>query len=360
MKGKKGKIILSVSIIIGLICAVSVGALSVFSKINHVEIDKSDEALGISEDNKLISTVKAEELDNIEKVEENETIVETEEEEEDIFANVPDRNDIITVALFGIDSRKEGSFKGRSDSIMLATVDFARKEIRLSSLMRDTKVKIENRGYEKLGHAYAYGSAPLGIKTINQNFGTDIRDYATVDFFTLAKIIDVLGGVEIEVQEREIPWINSTIKEVARIQKVEPPLIKEPGLQTLNGAQAVGYARLRKVGNSDFDRVKRQRLVLTEMIKKIEEIDITDIPALITEVLPNVETSMDASTILQLALSYFKAGGGFTIETQTFPVQGYYWNDIAPNGQWMLGVDLNVIKNQVQDFVYKDIKPTSK
>src|SRR5699024_2790536 len=117
---------------------------------------------------------------------------------------------VVNIALFGVDSRDTGGMSGRSDTVMIASLDKKHDKIKLTSLMRDTYLDIPNKGMDKLTHAYAHGGPELAIKTINQNFDMNIRDYATVDFFGLEAIIDALGGVDIDIEDYEINNLNKS------------------------------------------------------------------------------------------------------------------------------------------------------
>jgi len=318
------KIIIITLVVAALIATIAIVGTSALNQLNHVEIEKTDEALGISVEEKPYY---------------KEYVPLPKEES---------RKDIINIALFGIDE-EEASAQSRSDCMIILTIDFKNKKVKLSSLMRDMYVDIEDYGSTKLNHAYAYGGAPLAIKTINQNFGTNIRDYGTVGLYTLEKIIDVLGGVTIDVKEEEIPCIASYTG------KTE---ITEAGEQLLNGNQAVAYASIRYVGNGDFERTERQRKVLSVIIDKAKRKGITAVPGLISEILPLVETSIDNQTILDMAVDYFKAGD-ITFEQERFPVDGYYWNDIE-NGIYYLKFDTEMTRKQITDYIYSDIKPIPK
>lgn len=311
-------------VVASLMIAIPIVIYSVLNQMNHVEIDKTNEALGIIE----------EEAKTVNK----EVMAEPEEKE---------RDDVVNIALFGLD-RIEPSGNARSDTIMIFTVDFKNKKVKLSSLMRDMYVEIEGYGNTKLNHAYAYGGATLSIKTINQNFGTNIRDYAMVDFFTLEKIINVLGGVTVDVKQEEIPYIEENINE----EEITA------GEQLLTGSQAVSYSRIRYVGNGDFERTERQRKVLSLVMDKAIEKGVSAVPSLVSEILPLVETSMDKQTILNSALDFFKAGE-MTCEQVRFPVDGYYWNDMT-TGIYYLKFDTELTKQQIMDYIYNDIKPTPK
>lgn len=333
--------------------------LFIYKNFNHVKIDKSDEALGISNnhiptlnDSDLRNDIATDNEDKIEEVIEEEDNKEEEEEYEKI-------NEIVNIALFGIDSR-DTSGKGRSDSMIIASIDFNRNKIKLSSLMRDMYVPIEGYHNTKLNHSYAYGGPQLAIKTINQNLGTNIRDYVTVDFFSFEKIIDVIGGVKINVEQNEIKTLNSLIDEVAKIKKEKPIHVKEAGEQILNGQQAVAYSRIRKIGNGDFERAERQRRVLSAIIEKGKEElkDVTTLPKLISEILPLVHTSMDFKTILNLGINYLKSDG-LELEQERFPIDGYFRHDMS-TGVFYLKYDEEATKQHVVDYIFNDIKPTPK
>jgi LCP family protein required for cell wall assembly len=317
---------------------------SIFSY-NHVSIDKSDEALGIN-------TMQDIPQETVPPMTPKPLTQDEIAEKESIKWN----GQIINIALFGLD-RRSSKEVGRSDSMMILTVDFQNNKIKLTSLMRDLDVPIENHGTSKLNHAYAYGGAELAIKTINQNFGTDIRNYVAVDFFTLEKVIDAIDGIKIDVKEKEIDMINKYIDETARIQNKKPTYLTTSGRQSLNGMQAVSYARIRYVGNGDFERTERQRNVLTEMIEKVRSEGSSAIPSLLLKVTPNIETSLDHSDILSMAYNYFKVGSMKT-EQERFPIDGSWKAGRNKSGGWVMEVDMDEMKSKIQSYIYKDIDPT--
>lgn len=302
------------------------------NQITEVKIDKSNEALGI------------------EDIQDDITPIENTDKKSD-EPKGKNRNDIINIALFGLDRRNEKEVS-RSDAIMILTVDFKHKKIKLSSIMRDTYVEIENYKAQKINHAYALGGAQLAIKTINQNFGTDIRHFASVDFFALEEIIDILGGVNLPIKKSEISNINTYIKEVATLSNKEPEYLTEEGEQVLNGLQAVAYARIRSVGNGDFERTERQRRVLTQLIATGQEKGISKIPELATKVLPLVETNFTKSEILEMAFDYFR-NQPMTIEQKRFPIDNHYKTDMS-TGVWYIKADFEETKKDIYEFIYED------
>ena len=320
-----------ISLLLGMIVIGGAGFLYVQNQINHVEIDKSDEALGIKEQPKTSVTDKKDET-----------------ESEKPLDAYQDR--IINIALFGVDRRSAGE-EGRADATMILTVDFKHNKLKLSSLMRDMYVEIDGYNKTKFNHAYAYGGAPLAIKTINQNFDTDIRDYVTVDFFTLEKIIDEIGGIELEVKDEELPLINRHMQEVAKIQGEQGVELHRSGLQTLNGKQAVAYARIRYVGNGDFERTERQRRVLSQMVKKVEGLSKSELPGLVMQILPHVETSLDTNTIIDMGVKYLTEGI-HEMEQDRFPRDGA-WETLRINGGWYMNVDMEQTTSDIAEFIYE-------
>lgn len=258
--------------------------------------------------------------------------------------------DVINIALFGIDTRVEESDVGtRSDSIMVLTIDQINKEIKLSSIMRDTYVTIPDYGKTKINHAYSYGGPQLAVKTLNTNFGLDIRNFITVDFFGLEKIIDTLGGVELTIKDYEIDEINKYIIEVAKIENKKPTLLKKAGTQRLNGMQAVSYGRIRKVGNGDYERTQRQRNVLVSLFNELKSISATEAINLVNKCSSYVKTNISASDGIKLGLSILS--GNYSISQNRFPYdensEGRTINDM-----WVLATNVPQTKRDILDYIY--------
>ncbi|MFZ5967734.1 MAG: LCP family protein [Bacillota bacterium] len=262
--------------------------------------------------------------------------------------------DITNIALFGIDTGREKYEAIHSDAIMILSIDRIHKKIKLSSLMRDTYVEIKGKKNNKLNTAYAMGGPELAVETIRENFGIDIEDYVTVDFVGLSHIIDALGGVDIDVKEKEIGEINKYMKEVAEIKKEKSTPITESGMQLLNGNQAVAYGRIRKVGDGDFDRTERQKNLLTALYHKITDQEVKKYPAVAAALFPYVETSMSPSEILSLGMDVLKLDIS-EVDWYRFPLDGYYKGKIIDK-VWYLSADLEATAEHVHKFIYDDIK----
>lgn len=269
-------------------------------------------------------------------------------------------NEIINIALFGIDVRKNKYEASHADSIIIATLDFKMNKIKLSSIMRDTYVKVSGHGERKITEAYAFGGPELTIKTLNENFNLDIRNYVTIDFFNLEKAIDALDGVTLEIKDYEVSEINKAITESANLQKKPPQYIKSSGTQRLNGLQAVAYCRIRNVGNGDFERTSRQRIVLNELFQKIKASGITKYPAVASEIFPMLETSLSKSDILRYGAQILTSHIS-NVEQQRFPLDGYCKGEII-KGKWVLVLkpDAAATKKQILDYIFEDIVPVPK
>lgn len=263
---------------------------------------------------------------------------------------------IINIAAFGLDRRTKDETP-RSDAIMLLTIDSSRKKVKLISIMRDLYVNIDGVGKDKLNHAYFYGGPSLSIKTLNQNFDLNINDYISVDFFNLPKIIDELGGIELFVKKNEINNINKYIKENQLILNVDGDhLLKEEGLQTLSGVQALSFARIRSVGDGDFERTERQRKVILAMIEKAKTMSPLKLTSLLEKYIDSIETSLSLNKLLSIGANLLL--GGYQIEQTRIPFEGDY-DDSGKmiNGVWYLTFNREVTKEKLINYIFNDVHP---
>ena len=322
------KLILSIFIVILIVFGVTFSYVFYrFSKINTTKISKTDENLGIKSEVSLkkddVNLKTSDKLSIKPKV----TIKKEAAPE------------IINIAFFGVDRRSMNE-PSRSDSIIILSIDEVHKKIKMSSVMRDTYVEIKDHGETKINHAYAYGGPQLAIRTLNENFNLDIRDYVTVDFFSFEKIIDAIDGVTIDVKQDEINLI---------------PQITKPGPQTLNGLQAVAYSRIRHTDGGDYRRTERQRTVLAVILTKIQSLGITEFPSVVSKLLPYTETSMNSMKIIKIGTKVVTSNIE-TLEQERFPLDGYCKGKMM-NGVWYLVADMEATVKQLHKFIYEDIKP---
>lgn len=245
----------------------------------------------------------------------------------------PNIDDYRTIALFGVDSQTNDLGKGnRSDALMIASIHKKTKEIKIMSIYRDTYVNVDrDSGSEltKATHAYAFGGPKLAVSTLNQNLDLNITDYVTVNFKALANTVDLLGGIELDIQEQELKNLNAYIGNMNKINGGNSPKIKKGGKQILDGNQAVAYCRIRYVGNGDFRRTERQRDVIEQILMKAKKTNPLTLTKIVKEVFPQIMTSLDSTDILFLAKDIFSyeiaETQGFPFETTGTKLSGIYY-----------------------------------
>lgn len=310
-KSKKKKMALWKKFLIGfiavLLVSVAIGTgyfFSLYSKMDKVEIDKND--LGIAP-----------------------------KEEYDEYANA---DKITNIALFGIDTEDGGV--GRSDSIMVATIDPVHKKLKLTSIMRDSYVEIPGRsGKDKINHAYAFGGPSLAIKTLNQNFGLNIKDFVAVNFTSLPDIVNILGGIDINITKEELPHI---------------PGISKAGINHLNGEQALAYSRIRYATGGDYKRTERHRTVMNAVFEKLINTSPSSYPSIVSKLLPHVKTSLSASQILSLGTDVLNVGSR-DLQQQRYPLDDYS-KGISVGGIYYLDYNKEETIKQIRDYIFNDIK----
>lgn len=277
----------------------------------------------------------------------------------DALNSLSHKNDsnITNILLLGTDGRP-GENAQRSDAMMILTVDNKNKSLKLTSLGRDTYVDIPGHGKQKLTHAYFYGKADLLIETIEENFKLDIHDYAQVDFYSFMDIVNVLGGVTVDVQESELKelnkFINETYKWYDHDDKGSIKYITKAGKQNLNAYQALSFARIRK-NDGTMERDNRQRMVIEAMVKKLKGLPISKYNDLMNSVLPYVKTNMSPATILGLAKDVLSIGN-FDITSLQFPLHPEYEVRLGKAGYVIPFEDYEV--DILHDFIFKNIVPT--
>ena len=275
--------------------------------------------------------------------------------DEEELKQYDDYTEIVNIALFGIDSTDSTS--GRSDSIIVATLDSIHNKLKLTSFMRDSYVNISNYGYDKLNHAYAYGGANLAINTLNTNFGLNITDFVAVDFASLPKIIDSLGGITIDITEEELNYINGYINNINSVSGTNSPIITTPGAHHVDGAQALAYSRIRYTSGGDFKRTERQRTVLTALFNKALNVPATQYLDVISTLAQYATTNLNTNEILKLATKIGSMGlNGVTVEQQRFPIDGYCEGTMI-NGIYYLTFDATATRTQVMNYIFNDQLP---
>jgi LCP family protein required for cell wall assembly len=251
---------------------------------------------------------------------------------------------VTNIALFGVDTRSATENVGRSDSIMILSIDQKNNVLKLTSILRDSKVSIEGHGQEKITHAYAYGGPELAIKTLNQNFDLDIQDYATVNFTQLANVIDAMGGIDIEITEAEREQININ----ANSEGMSAPEVTSSGMVHLNGAQATAYARIRAI-DSDNARADRQKKVMECLLNNVKDMSVLEYPKVLKTIMPMVETSMSYTEIMSFAPMLLK---DLPLEQNSVPNDED--NAVGGGNPWVWTYDLEAATDRLHRFIYGD------
>lgn len=264
----------------------------------------------------LVGFYVVRQLDRIQKPEvkkENITVNETIEEE-----TMQTMSGYTTVALFGLDTRKAGQLgKGnRSDTMIIANINNDTKQVKLVSLYRDTYLDLTNGKFNKCNGAYSAGGPEQAIQMLNKNLDLDIQYYASVDFAALTQVVDLLGGIEIDVDEVEIGHLNNYTEETSKVTGVQTTKLTQTGLQTLDGVQATSYCRIRYTAGDDFKRTERQREVIMEIVQKAKKANLDEINDIINAVFPMIATNYTNSELIQMAPELI---GYDIIDTAGFP-----------------------------------------
>lgn len=327
---KRKLILFIVEIIILIIVA---GALYVYSKLNLINRKELDQS----------------------KVGKNEVSKETQQ----TF------NGNTTIALFGLDNRDQGVYDtGNSDVIMVMNINNDTREVSLVSVYRDTYLNIAGEGEEekfrKANAAYSAGGAEQAVTMLNRNLDLDIDNYVAFDFKSVAEAIDILGGVEIDIESQaEMDYLNDYISYTSEYVGGSDETVDHLGKQTLNGVQAVSYARIRYTTGGDFKRAERQRRVLNELIKKAKSASLTELNELVNTIFPEVSTDLtqkDIISMMPVMLKYDMANsGGFPYDKTTDTPSKKIGSIVIP-----CDLESNVIQLHKQLFGTEDYQPSEK
>lgn len=263
---------------------------------------------------------------------------------------------ITNILLVGIDARNLNE-RARSDSMMILTVDNKHKNLKLTSLARDTYVEIPGKGSEKLTHAYAYGGIDLLVETVEKNFELDIQNYAIVNFFSFMDIVDTLGGVTVDVQKNELTELNRYIEDCYALNKSpdKGPLeyVNSPGINTLNGYQALAFGRIRK--NDDaLERDRRQRAMIQGLIGSAKNLPLSKYPSLVDTILPYIKTDMKPTSIMSMGAKVLTFGD-LSFKQLEFPPEEYSTGGIVGSDGWVWQYDEDKSLPILHDFIFNNI-----
>jgi len=265
-----------------------------------------------------------------------EVVVDPTEDEEVEYVPLEGDNNIVNIMLIGQD-RLPGEGRTRSDTMILLTVNKKTKEIMMTSFLRDMYVRIPGFDKNKMNAAYAFGGMKLLGKTLAVNFGVHVDGNIEVDFDGFTKVVDLIGGIDIKLSAAEAAYLNKFGHEA------------QEGMNHLDGAAALMYARDRSSGGGDFGRTQRQRNVINLIFQKCKKMSFSQLNNLLTNILPMVTTDMSNKEILGYMTDLFPLISGAELKTQRIPADGTYEYGYSEKGRSILVVDFaanrEILKN---------------
>ena len=346
VKGRATRtVVLILSIIMLLTGTVFVAGYNLMDVINYEDIDEVQKPTNNTTDTENDNTVKSDSLLGNEYV--------------------------LNILLFGQDAHGSGENDfGRSDTIILLSLDNLHKKIKLTSFQRDTYVTIPGYGDGKLNSAFSLGGVPLSIEMVEANFGIKVDKYACVDFNSFRKIVDVLGGIDMEVTIDEMEYINAQIdvnNQLGKTEFLEIDYTQETQIAHLDGYQALWYARNRGAENlggnpaysfngDDWKRTERQRKLLETIMTSLkEEASLADIVEIVNAVGPLVTTNLkksDISFLVQNSLTYLQ----YDMDEMSLPTQPNWKYGKTTDLQSVIVItDWDRVRYDLAEFVYEEL-----
>ena len=250
------------------------------------------------------------------------------------------------IAVFGVDSRDSSVGRGnRSDVIIICSIEQSSGEIKLVSIYRDTYLDVGKNSFQKATHAYSYGGPARAVKMLNDSLDLNITDYITFNWKAVATAVNILGGVDIDITPAEFKYINSYITETVKGTGIGSVQLKAPGMQHLDGVQAVAYARLRYM-DTDYQRTERQRKVVELAFEKAKKAD----PKTLNDLLGNVLSMVATNLTWQDGLDVINDIGKYKlVDTQGFPFKK---DDMTKGTKGFIVVPIDLESNVVQLHSY--------
>ena len=260
---------------------------------------------------------------------------------------------VYNILLIGHDTGLRAN-TGRSDAMILVSINKERETLIMTSFMRDSYVHIPGHGADRLNQAYMEGGASLLIETLELNFGVRIDNYAAIDVFAFIDVIDALGGLEITINEEEVENMNHYIRQLNKAEgnPRNTHLLSAAGTYHMNGIQTVAFCRCRYAGNSDFERTERQREVLSLLLNEFKESDISELNAALNVVLPSVTTDVDRETMLKLMTNAVMSYLDYQLVQYRIPYDGSYEDFSPDDDKQVLSIDIGLNREYLIDKIY--------
>ena len=255
------------------------------------------------------------------------------------------------VLLLGSDDRIVNQYTGRTDTIIILSMNRESGEMKMTSVMRDTWVNYSSGKANKINAMNVFGGPELAMQVINENLGLDIQHYCVINMASLVDIIDMIGGIDIEITDSERKYANHYIEDYLRDIEDYPDaaFVEEIGLVHLNGLQAVAFLRNRYT-DSDFGRVMRNQKVMIAAANQVQNMEVDALMEKADEFFAHIVTNMTAEELKELAML------GLTVETSQIgqfrvPVDGTYESGTF-DGTWMIRADFEANKPLIREFIY--------
>ena len=324
-------LIVMLSLLLVALIVVAIGMNYIFGKLGHFDnptpqdgtIPKMSDEFDV-EDNQ-------EGAENFETVDASDVVFET--------VDVLD-GDLINIMLIGQD-RRPGEERARSDSMILVTINEEKNTIQLTSFMRDLYVQIPGYLDNRLNVAYRYGGTGLMNETFKINFGLEIDGNVMVDFDEFTSIIEILGGVTLDISSAEAKYMNNSSKNSFKA-----------GSNYFNAEDALTFTRMRYAAGGDYGRTDRQRRVLIAIAESFREADLMTIFNVIDQVLPHIVTNLTDAQIIEYATKGLSIlGGGGSMETLRIPQDDAHYNANI-RGMAVLVPNLEACREDLQDFLF--------
>lgn len=267
------------------------------------------------------------------------------------YADSVGRSHVRSVLVIGTDGRTADD-RGRSDSMILVSLNSKTDELIMTSFMRDCYVEIPDYGWNKLNAAYAFGGPELLMDTIEYNFDVRIDDYITIDFASFVSVVDSVGGIDLKVSDAEAEEINiilmAEVNELMGDDRMSD-LLSGGGKLHLNGKQALAYSRIRNVGNNDFERTERQRRVMSLIFAKLKSFKPSMFKNLASDVIPDVTTNMSTieAYLLSLRLPF---AVGYSVKQIQIPAEGTFYGDDVD-----VGNVLQIDRDENSDIIDREV-----
>lgn len=358
-------------IVYGVIAAVILILVLFFGFINHyygkMNINTGEDA--VQQDSSQNNSIKADMNDFIKKADEvtvsklDRVIAELEAYKSEIHFN----DDVFNILLIGNDSRDEDTDRGRSDSMIVVSINRKDKSIHMTSFMRDIYTNISGHGNNRLNAAYAFGGAELLEETLENSFKIRIDRYVKVGFDAFMDIIDFCNGIDgIEMSDEEFINMNNNIREINIVNNINPNKgihkgkKNKDGTYSLTGKQALAYSRIRYAANgdekNDFGRTLRQRTVLLKLTEKVKHLNVMELNSLMEKILPQITTNLQKGELITLLLNFMDYKN-YSMHSQRVPIDGSY-EPLTVGKMAVLGIDFSDNIEFLKESIY-GVKPES-